>query len=182
MDSSNAPLDEGGGPGWFGVELARAQSALYAYASTLMAGSSDAWDVLQEANLVMWRKAAELGSAAGFLPWAYSVVRFQVMAYRKRAARDRHVFNLGVLERLSERIAVQYVDFDDQVAALDDCMARLSEQQRECLAFRYVDGMAVQEIARRINRGENAVAATLYRARLALAQCVEGKMANQDRS
>ena len=83
-------------PEWFAVELAGA-SALYAYASTLMAGSSDAWDVLQEANLVMWRKAADVNSATGFLPWAYTVVRYQVMAHRKRVSRDRHVFNLGAV-------------------------------------------------------------------------------------
>jgi RNA polymerase sigma-70 factor, ECF subfamily len=180
MGVFDVPSQEGGTPEWFAVELARAQSALYAYASTLLAGSSDAWDVLQEANLVLWRKAAELDSAAGFMPWAYSVVRFQVMAYRKRVSRDRHVFNLGVLEGLSQRFAVQCADFEDQVMALEDCMTRLSEHQRECLEFRYVDGMAVHEIARRMNRGENAIAAALYRARLALAQCVEGKMADRD--
>jgi RNA polymerase sigma-70 factor (ECF subfamily) len=180
MDVLDKSTQGGGDPQWFAVELMKAQSAMYAYASTLMAGSSDAWDVLQEANLVMWRKASELNSAAGFLPWAYTAVRYQVMAYRKRVSRDRHVFNLGVLETLSERAAVQFVDFEDQVVALEDCMKKLSEQQHECLVLRYVEGLAVHEIARQLNRGENAIAATLYRARLALAQCVEGKMTNRD--
>jgi RNA polymerase sigma-70 factor (ECF subfamily) len=168
--------------GWFGAELARAQSALYAYAHTLMAGSDCAWDVLQEANLVMCRKAGEVSGPEGFLPWAYTFVRYQVMAHRKRVSRDRHVFSLGVLERLAEHSAVQSVDFGDQTAALKDCMTKLSEHQRECLSLRYAEAMSVGEIADRMNRGENAVAATLYRARLALAQCIEEKMTRRGKS
>ena len=141
-----------------------------------MAGSTDAWDVLQEANVVMWQKAAEVNSAAGFLPWAYTVVRYQVMAHRKRVSRDRHVFSLGVLERLAERAAVLGTECEEQVVALEDCLTELPDQQREYLSLRYVEGMAVQDIACRMNRTENSVAATLYRARLALAKCIEARM------
>ena len=85
-----------------------------------------------------------------------------------------------LFDRLAEHVAAQYVDFEDQVVALEDCMTKLSEHQRKCLAFRYAEGMAVHEIAQRMNRKENAIAAVLYRARLALAQCVEGKMVDRD--
>lgn len=175
MADSPTPSD-GKTTDWFDRELAQSQGVLYAYACTLMAGSADAWDVLQEANVVMWQKAAEIHSPADFLPWAHTVVRYQVMAFRKRISRDRHVFSLGVLERLAERAAVLCVGFDDQVAALEDCMAELPEQQREYVSLRYSDGTTVQDIARRTNRSENAVAATLYRARLALARCIEAKI------
>jgi RNA polymerase sigma-70 factor, ECF subfamily len=176
MATSGKPSEDGGG-GWFDRELARAQSALYAYACTLMAGSADAWDVLQEANVVMWQKVAEVTSPADFAPWAYTVVRYQVMAHRKRMSRDRHMFSLGVLERLAEPAAVLSTEFEGQVAALEDCLKELPEQQREYLSLRYIEGMAVKDIARCVNRTENAVAATLYRARLALAKCIEAKMA-----
>jgi RNA polymerase sigma-70 factor (ECF subfamily) len=167
--------------GWFGAELSRAQSALYAYAHTLMAGSDSAWDVLQDANLVMCRKAGEVSSPAGFLPWAYTVVRYQVMAHRKRVSRDRHIFSLGVLEKLAEHAAVQSADFGDQTDALEDCMRKLSEQQRECLSLRYVEAMSVSQIAEHMKRRENTIAATLYRARLALVLCIEDKMTHRGR-
>jgi RNA polymerase sigma-70 factor, ECF subfamily len=177
MATSDRPYPDKTG-GWFDRQVADAQSALYAYACTLMAGSTDAWDVLQDANVVMWQKAAEVSSPADFMPWAYTVVRYQVMAHRKRMSRERHVFSLSVLEGLAEHAAVLNTDFEVQVAALEDCRRDLPEQQREYLLLRYIDGMAVKDIARRVNRTENAVAATLYRARLALAKCVEAKMAS----
>ena len=76
---------------------------------------------------------------------------------------------------------VQSVDFGDQTAALEDCMRKLSEHQRECLSLRYVEAMSVGQIAERMNRRENSIAATLYRARLALAHCIEDTMARRGR-
>ena len=142
-----------------------------------MAGAADAWDVLQEANRVMCQKSGDVGSAAEFLPWAYTVVRYEVMTYRKRAARDRHVFDLEVLDRLAERAELQNAGFADRLAALDECLKKLPDRQRHCIALRYSESLSVGEIAERIERAENAVAAVLYRARTALAQCIEAKMA-----
>ena len=43
----------------FVERLTAAQSALYGSIHTLLAGSPDAADVLQETNRVLWRKAAD---------------------------------------------------------------------------------------------------------------------------
>ena len=48
---------------------------------------------------------------------------------------------------------------------------------REYLALRYHENLSGGEVAQRLNRPENAVAAVLYRARLALARCITGKLA-----
>jgi hypothetical protein len=61
MGFSDTFPNKGGKPGWFGVELARAQSALYAYASTLTAvldGSADADDVRRLDSLLAENPAA----------------------------------------------------------------------------------------------------------------------------
>jgi len=111
------------------------------------------------------------------MPWAYRVARFQLMAYRKRVSRDRHMFSLSLLEKLAERAASHPAAHAaaDEIAILESCMDKLTEQQREYVAMRYSDGLAVQEIAAQTHQTENAVAATLYRARLALAKCMEAK-------
>ena len=77
-------------PSWLAAELVQAQAALYSYACAMLGGSADAWDVLQNANKVMLEKASEVQGPQDVMPWAYTVVRFQAMAHRKRASRDRH--------------------------------------------------------------------------------------------
>lgn len=100
-------------PEWFAEELAAAQIPLPAYIRTLLAGGKGAWDVLQDANRVMCEKASEVAARSDFRPWAHTVVRYEVLAYRKRAARDRHVFSQAVLDKLAEQAASQHNQFAD---------------------------------------------------------------------
>jgi RNA polymerase sigma-70 factor (ECF subfamily) len=169
-----------GQPDWFAAELAAAQIPLWAYIRTLLAGSEGAWEVLQNANRVMCEKAAEVTDLSGFRPWAYTVVRYEVLTYRKRAARDRHVFSQAVVEKLADRAAAQDDEFEDRVAALKHCLGELPERQRQSLDLRYREGNSLGEIARLLQRSETAVGAMLYRARLALARCIEGRMVSGD--
>jgi RNA polymerase sigma-70 factor (ECF subfamily) len=164
-------------PEWFGVELARAQMPLLAYIGNLVAGSPDAWDILQDANRVLCQKASDARSADEFLPWAYTVAKYKVLQYRQRLSRDRLVFSPEVVERLADRAAAMTSDYAERLSALHRCLAKLSELQRKFMVFRYVDELSVGEIARRTSRAENAVSAALHRARAALAQCVETALA-----
>jgi RNA polymerase sigma-70 factor, ECF subfamily len=164
-------------PGWFAAELAEAQSALYCFACALLGGSADAWDVVQTANKVMLEKWSQVQLPSDFMPWAYTVVRFQVMAHCKNRSRERHIFNLGVLDKIAQHAASHSAEVGERVVALEECLQQLPERQREYVALRYGQEMSLHEVAQRLKRPENAVAAVLYRARLALARCIEGKLA-----
>jgi len=160
-------------PGWFHQELVQAQGALYGYASALMAGSRDTWDVLQNANRVMCEKMSEVATPGDFRPWALTVVRFQVMAHRKRICRERHVFGAEIFEQVAAGAAKLEGAFAERIAALEECLQSLPERQRTYLALRYNDGLAVRDIADRLSRTENVIAAALYRARSTLADCIK---------
>ncbi len=41
-----------------------------------------AHEVLQEVNIVICRQASEFEPASNFLAWAFTIARFQVMAFR----------------------------------------------------------------------------------------------------
>jgi RNA polymerase sigma-70 factor (ECF subfamily) len=56
---------------------------------------------------------------------------------------------------------------------LENCMERLNPRQRELIAARYGRGEAVQDIATRLSRPENAMAALFYRLRKLLADCAQ---------
>jgi RNA polymerase sigma-70 factor (ECF subfamily) len=158
--------------GWFNRELVQAQGALYGYAAALLGGSRDAWDVLQSANQVMCEKADDVAAPADFLPWAFTVVRFQVMAHRKRATRERHVFGLSVFEKVAAKAAEKQSQFADRIRALETCLQKLPERQRKYVSLRYDDRLPIREIAGRMDCSENTVALALHRARAALAGCI----------
>ena len=174
------PEMRGRQPEWLAAELAAAQIPLLACIRTALAGSEGAWEVLQNANRVMCEKASEVAARSDFRPWAFTVVRYEVLTYRKRAARDRLVFSQAVIEKLADRAAAQHDEFGDRMAALKHCLGELPERQRQYLDLRYRDGNSLGEIARLLRRSETAVGAMLYRVRLSLARCIEGRMVRGD--
>ena len=154
------------------------QSALYAYVCALLGTSAGAADVLQEANVVLWEKAGEYDPARPFLPWAYRVAYFQVLAHRKRLSRDKLVFDDDLLGAVSDALRRRDESADRELEALDGCVGKLPPRQRELLDARYRDGEPVESIARRGGKAPNALAAELYRVRKLLMDCVRRTLAS----
>ena len=158
------------------TEITGCQSRLFAYICTLLGGSADAHDVLQQTNLALWDKAAEYDASRPFLPWAYRFAYLQVMAYRKARGRARLLFDDAVVARLAERFALDEAP-DRRLEALDGCLDRLSKRQRHVVDLRYREGQSVEAIAALLEKAPNAVSAALYRIRTALSQCIERHVA-----
>ncbi|MST00868.1 MAG: sigma-70 family RNA polymerase sigma factor [Pedosphaera sp.] len=156
--------------------LTATQSRLYAHLYTLLGGAEAARDVLQETNLVLWKKAAEYDLTRPFEPWAMSFARFQAMAWRKRQQRDRLVFDDELVALLDAECSPAAADAGGELLALEECLQALPEKQRALVARRYQQGEAVNHIAEQEGRPANAIAALLYRARQALAECIKTKL------
>jgi RNA polymerase sigma-70 factor, ECF subfamily len=176
-EQPESPQDQTAPSEQFATQLTAAQGVLYAYVCSLLGGSRDASDVLQDTNLVLWRKAAEFKPELSFNAWAYKIAFFQVLAYRKRHATDRHVSNFSddSLGRIAARMETVASSFARRVRLLDDCIARLPDYQRELIQLRYAERLGVGTIARTLQKSENSIAAVLYRARRSLIDCVETK-------
>ncbi|QOV90850.1 sigma-70 family RNA polymerase sigma factor [Humisphaera borealis] len=157
-------------------EITACQSALYAYVCTLLGTSSGAADVLQEANIVLWEKASEYDPSRPFLPWAFGIAYFQVLAHRKRLSRDKLVFDDELLNAVSDVLRRRDETADRELEALDGCVSKLAPHQRQVLDARYRDGQAVESIARRAGKAANATAAELYRVRKLLMDCIRRTM------
>ena len=65
------------------------QSRLYAYVLSLLGNRTQAEDVMQETNAVLWRKAHDFKLGTNFGAWMLKVAHFQVMAHRRKLTRDR---------------------------------------------------------------------------------------------
>ena len=163
----------------FVERLTAAQSALYGSIHTLLAGATDAADVLQETNRVLWRKAAAYDDARPFLPWALTVARFEVLAHRKRRSRDRLVFDDALLCQIAEEYERQSAR-GGALHALEHCLQKLPPAQRDLVDQRYLRGESVNDIAARQGRAPNAVSALLYRIRGVLANCVDHTLAQDE--
>lgn len=158
--------------------ITRHQAALHAYILGLLPNRSRADDVLQETNLVLWRKAADYDPSKPFLPWACGIARFQVKAANRDATRDRHVFDPQLLELLATE---EVPDLESTAAmdrALSECLEQLPGGKRELILRRYHPECSVHEMAASRQMTPGALSAQLHRIRQMLEQCVAGKLSS----
>ena len=152
--------------------MLQVQPRLYGYIMSLIADPGAAQDILQETNLVIWRKSEEFEFGTNFTAWAYRIALFQVKAARKRMMRDRLVFSDELVHILATEAESCLDDIQDRMRLLRKCMNLLSLKQQGLLEQRYTLGRTAGEIAQELGRPVASIHQTLYRIRLALMECV----------
>lgn len=168
----------GGSPDEFVMEMIANQNRLHAYILSLMFDKEKARDVLQQTNLVLLEKKDDYVPGTAFGAWACKIAFYEVLAERRRAQRDRHMFSddlLALIATRSERIAAS---LDQRSEALEECLALLPKKQREVLMARYRPGNSIADLASSIGKTPGAVSVLLHRIRSALLDCVSKKLAN----
>lgn len=161
-------------------QVTRAQRPLHAFVLSLVRNVADADDVLQETNLVLWRKSAEFEPGTNFDAWAFRIAQFQVMAFRKRAQRSKLHFDDGLLELLAADAADEFGrGHDARQNALSACLQKLKPDQRKLIAVRYEPGGCVNDIAASQGRSPKAVSEALRRIRRTLMTCIESTLAKE---
>ncbi|MBN1395760.1 MAG: sigma-70 family RNA polymerase sigma factor [Pirellulales bacterium] len=156
--------------------LINCQPALYAYILSLLPNRDEAGDVLQDVNLVMWRRSDEYAEGTNFIAWAYKIARFKVLARHRDRHRDRHIFDQRLFAALADQAERRASDPRGLASLLDDCLEELPANQRELIEERYSPGGSVGEMARRLGRSAAALSVALSRIRNSLLQCIHRKM------
>ena len=148
------------------------QSRLYAFIMSLVRNPEHAADILQQTNLVMWQKSDEFAPGSNFSAWTFQIARFQVMAFRQRQRRDRHVFDDETIAAVADEFEHRLGD-DDRLNALSHCLTQVSQDNQQLLRSRYRDGLAIAQIAQELGHTANRVAVRLHRLRLTLMDCIQ---------
>lgn len=156
-----------------GRQIVEVQRRLYAFILTLAPRRSEADDVLQETNVVLWAKRSEFTPGTNFWAWASRIAYLQVLALRKRQGRDRHQFDDLLIQELA---AAAPDDFEARQQAMDQCLETLRPVDRELLDLRYRQNLQAPEIAALQSRSVNAVYQVLFRVRANLLRCIEQRL------
>jgi RNA polymerase sigma-70 factor (ECF subfamily) len=148
------------------------QQRLLAWIIALTGDPSDARDVLQQTNLVLWKKAGEFGAGTSFSAWAFRVAHFEFLSWRQRKGREKLVFDETLLDGVAQAMDEVDAGAEARHAALDACLPKLPTRQREIVVRRYVNGERVDAIGTALNLPANAVSQILWRARQNLLECI----------
>ena len=109
------------------------------------------------------------------MKWACVIARFEALAYRRKMARDRHVFREDVLELMADEGISELDGRRAEHDALQTCLLELPEKQRQFVTLAYTPGVKVKDLAAEAGSTAAAFYMRLKRIRRQLMQCVESK-------
>jgi len=149
------------------------QGALRGFVVSLMPGMPGVSDVLQETNLVLWQKMEKYEDGSNFLAWAFTIARYEVMHHRDRAKRDGTlVFSDKLVDAIAESEPLGH-DNEPHLLALEHCMSKLNDNQRQLIQHRYSKGKSLENLAITLKKPASALRVSLFRTRAALKKCIE---------
>lgn len=159
----------------------RHEPGLRAFVRSLTFSWDDANEVMQNTGLVLWRKFDEFDPDTDFMRWACVVARFEVLAWRRDKARDRHVFDEDLVNLLAEEAEEKHEVLSDERRALETCLRKLPEKQRKIVMSAYEPGVRLNQVAAALGKTATAFYKTLNRARGGLLKCIESEVLREGR-
>jgi RNA polymerase sigma-70 factor, ECF subfamily len=158
----------------------RYERGLYGYILSLLPDMAAADEVSQETGLLLWKEFDRFDPGTDFGAWARTIAYYQVLAYRKKAERERLQFDSELLEVLADRASARWNELVARQSHLMDCLAQLSEFKQQVLRLYYRFGMTAKAVAEQLGRKVAAVEKTLVRTRRALYDCIETAMRREE--
>ena len=159
----------------------RFQRPLRAWLAMRAPPGVDADDVAQQALVLAFTRLSEFQLGTDFAAWLFTIAAFQLRGETTRLRRvaDYHsryapeIFAQALDSRSAESPALAEARLD----SLRECVQSLTEPLRRYLAWRYDEGIPLEEMAVRSGRSVAAVKKQLWSLRQSLKLCVERRMA-----
>jgi RNA polymerase sigma factor (sigma-70 family) len=157
----------------------RHERRVYAIAWSRLGDAALAEDVVQEAFIRAYRRLWLLGDGAKFAAWINTIVRRVAINFGLRHRREldkRERWALEQAPRAGEVSAVE-AELPCTPETLRQTLAKLPDAHRECLVLFYLEGRSGADAASALGISESALRVRLHRARAALRERLEERLA-----
>lgn len=154
------------------------QAALRAFIVSLIPGSSDVQDVLQDTNVVLWEKMDDYQPGTNFNAWAFAIARNTVKAQLRKTKRNQ---SPALREDIIHAICDTWYQRAPETTsrkqlALDDCLKTLSGSEQDLISARYHSGDSLETYSKTIGRPTQSLRVSLFRIRAKLRECVKKRL------
>lgn len=154
--------------------IAKYQAQISAYIYSIYPNSFAVDDILQETNIVLWKKINIFKPGTNFIAWAYKIAFYQTKLYKLRRKRLKWT---AFDEEECVLISDTYIEDDDlledEYSALKDCFNKMSDYDKDLLTERYMKKFSLKVISEKNNRTEGALKQVFLRIRSVLRKCIE---------
>ncbi len=152
--------------------FSRESSVLYAYIRTLLPNRADAEDIFQETSLVAWEKFDDFGPDSKFRSWLCQIALNKVRNLRRRKHRTAVEFSDNFLSAAVATRDTHHDALEARAKALEACIEKLRESDRDLLQRRYDSSVSIAELAQQVGKSVDAAYRALSRIRYGLFECI----------
>lgn len=160
--------------------LTRDQRRILLYIHSLIPNWGEAEEVLQNTNLVLWRKFDDFELGTNFYSWACSIAHLEVLKWRERHARDSKTLSSDFIEEIGNELVRQGDLIERRHQALTGCLDKLRVRDRELILLRYSDGATTQSVSKDLGRPIKSIYAAVNRIRDCLLECINRSLAQEN--
>jgi RNA polymerase sigma factor (sigma-70 family) len=150
----------------------RHHRALYRYCRSLLGDDEEARDALQSTMAKAYAALRFEERDFEVRPWLFRIAHNEAVS---RLRQRRVAVELDVLDTLTTDSLAQTVEVRERLAQLRADLEDLPERQRAALVMRELSGLGHAEIAAVLGGSPQTVKQTIFEARSALHECVEGR-------
>lgn len=154
------------------------QNKVYTLALRMTGSPEDGADLAQEAFLRAWRSLPSFQGESSFSTWLYRLTSNLCIDFLRREKRRKASASVTSLDDEDGTYSMEIPDhrFNPESeaerrelrAALEQALCKLSDEHRQALVLRELEGLSYAEIAARLSLESGTVKSRIARARLAL--------------
>ncbi len=160
--------------------LIAADKRIYAYILSLVYNHTDADDIFQETVTVMWRKFEEFQPDRDFVAWGVGIAHNKILGFRRKKARSPKQFSDDVVTLLCKDSGKYIKELDERVELLQECVWKLSDNDRHIMKLRYEMELTPSDISKRVGKSIHSVYRSIVRIHNILVRCVRRKLAGEN--
>lgn len=151
---------------------------IFAFILSLVMRHSDADEVFQETSLVLWKKFAAYNPEQSFFAWACRIAELSILEQRRKNQKYLTISE-EAFQLLADRMCHQPNNLDSRRKALEICLDKLPDSERQLIEQRYKLQLSPKEMADRSARSVYSIYRALTRVHTALLDCVQKSLARE---
>jgi RNA polymerase sigma-70 factor (ECF subfamily) len=161
---------------------AKSQPLIAVFVASIVTNVHDADDILQNVALVTARKFDQYDRNRSFVAWAIGIARNEILKYYED--RRTTIISVEAIEQIAQVCDSETLrgldTTTDRMQALRLCMERLKTRWRTVLEMHYLRELSPARIAQQLDMSQANVFVILHRVRVALRECVEQRLRQEN--
>lgn len=155
------------------------EARLRAFLRALLPEWGDVDEVLQETSVVAWQKFGRFERGTNFMAWIASIARFEALEHMRKSGRSKRVFSPEVVALIADEAVERAEPLERERHALERCLDKLGDGQRDLLLLSYRPGVKFHEVAAQAGRTVQGFYKTVQRLRGRLLDCIQQQISEE---